>query len=99
MAMPLPEPRPIDDLHPYQSLYGRPLDELAAAAGNPALSPGVEQAARAEILRLQTKAQIEAATATIKTADHNRRMVFWMVMAVVVTAVAATVNAIVTLLH
>src|SRR5260370_36464941 len=97
--MPLPEPRPIDDLHPYQSLYGRSLDELAAAAGNPALPPGVEQAARAEILRLQTKAQIEAATATIKTADHNRRMVFWMVKAGAGYANAPNADTTRTILH
>jgi hypothetical protein len=76
--------RPVDDIHPYQSVRGRPLDELAGLVGNAALSDSMVQAAKSEFLRLQTKAQLDAATATIQTATHNRHMVFWMVAAVVV---------------
>jgi hypothetical protein len=89
---------PVDDIHPYQSVRGRPLDELAGLVGNAALSDSIVQAAKAEILRLQTKAQLDAATATIQTATHNRRMVIWMVVAVVVNAASAVITTIVTVL-
>jgi hypothetical protein len=79
---------PVDDIHPYQSVRGRSLDELAGLVGNAALPDSIKQAARAEILQLQTDAQIEAAKATvraaqatIKTAAYNQRMVFLMLIA------------------
>jgi hypothetical protein len=74
--------------------------------GNAALSHSVVQAARAEILRLQTEAQIEAAKATvraakatIKTAAYTRRMVFWMLMSVVVAVLATAANLITGPMH
>jgi hypothetical protein len=63
------------------------LEELADKYAE--VSNSTQEAHRIEILRRQAASEIAAAEATARTANYTRRMVFWIMISAVMTAVSA----------
>jgi ActR/RegA family two-component response regulator len=80
-----------------RELAGLSLEELADSHAQ-AIGT-TQQTYEVEILRRQAQSEIDAAEATAKSANDTRRMVFWVMVSAIATAVSAIAGALSILLN